>query len=372
MATRLILCGNTKENIHDTYEKYEKEFLMLKDGVSKSNLASKVGLSTEAIQELITKDLLKLEDDEYKPTFPILVGEDKKLLDQVVREALAKISGLTKKVDELKGYLKEKGWEDHLLPIFFSVILDDQAWDFFYSKGLIAPIWRKPRKTWNGYLWATEERAGFSCGTNNYCSGEYRYRLAVNWTYPLIELMRETSFSKLLWEHEDKVFKALAGKGESQTVEKLQQHGLLNERGKIIIPILRRSELSYLRQRFTKPIAQEVVAALDISLLEQRLSLNSSSAFCIAYHELMWMILDELVDEGMISLPEEKRLSPHEVGKRTLLIEEWIVIRVIGSLIKWQLAKAKERIKRIFGKTKGVSTFEGRIHGSSPLPGLHK
>ncbi|RJP46662.1 MAG: hypothetical protein C4584_01295 [Armatimonadetes bacterium] len=240
------------------------------------NLA--IAISDKQIQLLQKWRLLKIHNRKLKTAFPIInknqISQLRKCTQVVARKILQTIepdvSDFTNKIKQ------QKQINPYLL--FFSYIMDNLAWDHF-SKIKAMPDFDYKDGLWWGMIWGTSTPRSFFLGTNgyNYKGGN----LQVVWNYDLLPLLEP------LFLHPEKIPQALKG---------------------LTIPALFEQPKDPIYQsslKLSKKLAETVLAYLDLPNLTLEYKLpDIKQALIIIYHEIIWDILKEVEETGLLIRPK--------------------------------------------------------------------
>jgi hypothetical protein len=248
------------------------------------------------LEQLRSAGVLVLRDDKACTTFPILVGEEQrayaKLTGDVAQEAR---NVLSSEFATLLRMVDKRGWREWQYHFLWSQLFDSQfAWTEMMQRKIVPPLSHL-------IAWAIYPDHPFRSGTNYYPDNELRdHWLMVSWranganTVALVGGAWETIYG-------------LAADRSAMSNEdqaKLAELELVDDRGRLIIPILENGDplLDHLR----------LLAVRYVALLEQQVPLDSLMAltgvdrqytFAIAYHDISWDIVAEFVRGGLVEAP---------------------------------------------------------------------
>ncbi len=275
-----------------------------KEELSKMN----INVITSQIRLLELYNLLTVENGILTTAFPILdenqMGQIRKSTKQLAPELADFIEG---DVKELSSLIKEMNWKNNAYSILFAYIVDGIVWNDFYDRDLIhARSITKEHPFWAGQVWAFLPEREFSCGTNS--SSVEDYMLVVNWShnaYPTLGL-----FSKEKRKLDENSFVEFARNGrvnDEKIKETFMPFGIFDESGKLLIPVIEENnsnELYRISRRISQRIAGRVPELLSFEDLSKEYNFrDTEQSLIIIYHELMWDLMDELTDRGLIEKP---------------------------------------------------------------------
>ena len=256
-------------------------------------------------EQLRSDGLIAIRDGQTCTTFPILVNEAQatyaKVTHEIGEDALKVLSpdlvALTELVDE-------RGWKEWQYHFVWSQLFDSQfAWTEMMQRKLVPPLSHL-------IAWAIYPDHPHRSGTNYYPDSELRdHWLMVTWRPGAANTVALIGAS---WE----IIYGAALEGRSMSSEEratVADLGLVDDGGQLQIPVLRNGDplLDLLRS----------VAVRYIDFLEQRMPLDSLTVlsgvdrqytFAMAYHDISWGIVGQLVGSGHIDVPSAlKRGASH-------------------------------------------------------------
>ena len=251
--------------------------------------------------------LLQGEDEILRTGFPILDSSETECLRKATREAALIIgSGSEGEVHALKEVLRSEGYEKSSFTILFSYVLDDLVWDEMEEAGRI--LERKitiEKPFWAGFLWAICPPREFSCGTNS--STNQGAGLYLNWS----KIGRKLVFS--VYSDRDAYSYLLEdilkhGKVKNEkAITVFKDYSIFDSKGDLTIPVIvenTSNNLYRLCKMLAQKVAEQVVNALDIENLESELHIKDrGETMAVAYHEIMWDLLDYFESQRVIQKP---------------------------------------------------------------------
>ncbi len=290
--------------------------------------ASGVRALASQLELLVAWSLLTRADGQLSTAIPILDGAEADLLSERTGALAAALAEETApQVAELVETLAADGLAGHAYALVFSRVLDGGVWDFLGELSLLPPRGRSSRGApWSGEVWAYVS------------AGEREPRTS--------SLLRRAATVKISWVEELRplVVPLLSGPLSLQTLfgeflergrsvdpelrSKLVEYGIVGPGNEMLIPVLgpeRDDPVSLLCEGLVTRVAETVAAELDLEALAADLGLASEpQAMVIAYHELMWSLMDRYVESGAIELPraiaEPASARPGDVGALVVMI----------------------------------------------------
>jgi len=282
--------------------------LAARGGVTRSQLeVLGVSFSESQIALLKTWRLLKEEGDTLASLIPILGPEDTRRLRRRIQTAASAIAAeLHPAVSRLQTELGKTGRAHNAYTIIFSYVLDGLVWDEFEKHGVLdnrevtaeTPLW-------SGYVWALYPPRTFSPGTNTI--SDEGISLKVAWAEATLPKMRPfvadiPTLVRMFNDYKER------GRVEDERVrEVFGLFGLFDETGRFTIPVIAENDsnrLYKLAKTVAEGVAAEAPTLLDLPLLATEFGFRDErQALVVAYHELMWEILDRLEADGLVQRP---------------------------------------------------------------------
>jgi hypothetical protein len=282
--------------------------LAARQGTTRAELRTHdIPFTESQIALLKTYRLLDETQDTLRTTFPILGPEaTRKLRDEVQAVAPTLARRIAPQVRQLRDVLRETGRTKNAYSILFSYVLDGLVWDALERRQVLPP--RKitaEQPLWSGQVWAVYPPRSFSPGTNS--MSDHGVALKVTWTEGAIPRMVPfvadiPTLGRLLDDFENH--------GAARDARVRQVFGpfdLFDAAGHFTVPVIdeRASNALY---RSARAIAADVAAQapglLDLSRLVSDFGFRDrEQALVVAYHELMWDLMDQLEELGLAEKP---------------------------------------------------------------------
>lgn len=238
-------------------------------------------------------------------------------------------SQLEPDIRKLVALLDHGGRKRNAYTILFSYILDDLVWDKLSDRKRIGP--RKLTAEvplWAGELWAVYPPRSFSMGTNSV--SDKGISLKVNWTERAIPKMGPfvADIKTFLRMFDDYVEKGRVEDGDAVRV--FGPFALFDGTGHFTVPIITAKHgdpLYDLSDGIAQRVAQELPALLDLGALSKQFGFrDSKQALVIAYHEVMWDLMDHLEGEGIVQKPaafaDPDKARPTDIGDLVFIVRK--------------------------------------------------
>lgn len=199
----------------------------------------------------------------------------------------------------LVDFLKQQKYQDNAYSILFSYVLDGEIWKSFNSYEEL-----KSAATWDGECWAFYFPRNFNSGTNTYYN-----EFSICWTkkqpeFVWRELDHKTFIEPFLVEYKKN------GKIISPDIfEKALSLGIIFEDGSLHIPVINSkddNQLNIYSNRIIDVIVQYFSHSNIIPVFQQKFGINHNQqklACTMLYHEVMWDLIDLLINDKVIQYP---------------------------------------------------------------------
>ncbi len=292
--------------------------------------AAGISFTESQIVLLKTWKVLEEKDALLRTAFPVMNADQTlRLRDKSRIAAHSLIDSLRADVVDLTRQLKALGRQQNAYTILFSYVLDHIVWDMFREKKILdARNLTIENPLWTGEIWASYPKRAFSCGTNTI--SEKGIGLSVNWTERAIPKMVPFVAD---WKNFGRIFEDYVAKGrvENEEAKKIfAPYHLFDASGRFTVPIIDATENNALHQvsvRIARRVADEAPAALNLDSLTKEFGFrDTKQTLVIAYHELMWDILDGLESEGLIRKPiafsNPEKAEPKDIADLVFIVRE--------------------------------------------------
>lgn len=249
---------------------------------------------------LIEGNVLISTDQKYSLTFPVIVGENRKAMADIVTKAAEELSPFVESIiNKLK--LELKGREHILFHILWSRVIDEIWTDAF---SLSFPGEKLPH-----VLWVIYPEHSFTVGTNYY-NLPGGGSIALTWNHNFTEHL--TAFDDLRFELHQAAWKKEIT--NIQAKEKMKEFGIFDMHGSFSVFSYKRSDkLDQILTNLTKEYASEVSEIYDYMALSEKFDVPSDELFVIVLHETAYAVFEKLYESGKLQIPE---ILLHEDSKK--------------------------------------------------------
>lgn len=291
--------------------------------------AEGIEFAESQIQLLKSYRLLRKDGGILQTTFPIIDEDKTQRLRKYTKAIAFKLTeSLRLDVAKLTGLLKSIHRENNTYSILFSYVIDGLIWTRFSEKGLT-----KEREIttetpfWDGEVWAIYPPRDFSSGTNSI--SDQGISLNVNWSEQTIPKMKPfvSDWKNLLKMFEDYVEK---GKVEDQNaIEVFAPFNLFDSSGCFTIPIIEEKEgnpLYDISSSISEILSGRVTELVDLGELQESFGFrDEEQTLIIVYHELMWDLIDNLEETGLIKKPvafaDPEKAKPEDIADLIFIVK---------------------------------------------------
>lgn len=302
--------------------------LAARRGISREELEKKTPFTESQIALLKTFRLLEERNGTLTTAFPILNPEETRQLRRRTQAAAPRLAEmLAPDIRLLTQELRAIGREANAYTILFSYSVDGLVWNEFEQRSLvdIREI-TASKPLWAGEIWALHPPRAFASGTNSI--SEEGVSLKVNWTEGAIPRMLPfvADITTLLQMFND--YRTEGSVVHQRVREVFGPFDLFDEEGRFTIPVIVEDESSPL-YRSARAIAEAVAAAapalLNLASLTEAFGFRDErQALIVAYHELMWDVMDHLEAEGLVRKPaafaEPERAAPSDIADLVFIV----------------------------------------------------
>lgn len=251
-----------------------------------------VNYSQSQIMLLHIGGFLKYREKRWVTTMPIF---DKKETDSIRSFSKQIAERLYHKMEnDYHRFLEElsrNGHEENAFSLMFSYLLDGKAWNKISPNKQVLGNYA----TWTGVIWAMyEPRQHQKIGTNGFGA------LRLNWTDSLAHHPNR----QIMLDFQNEFIKN--GKvTDTNLIEQLYRFGVVDQSGKITIPIINESEVNEFNticdiiiEKLVSTVEDNIEPFMKIADIQ-----NKELSTVIFYHELIWDLMDLLQENRLITMP---------------------------------------------------------------------
>lgn len=276
--------------------------LSLKNGLTRKQLDSlKIPYVRSQLLLLESYHLINKTDGIYKTTIPILDAEQTSRLRKQSQFTASKIySEIEKECRDLVAYLANQNRLNNAYSILFSYVLDGLIWAQFEKEGIVEE-W-DTTGIWSGNYWFLTPKRVVDCGGTNYSTKE---NFAFKWNWSYSEKVTEGLWNKNI----EALFPFAQGNTipNKEIINEFADYGFFDKDLRLTIPVINEKENNDLHSLSLKIIDRLLLtfkAKTDVEQLKTSYQFsNSSETVVVFYHEVMFDLMDLLIEKQIIQLP---------------------------------------------------------------------
>ena len=279
--------------------------LALKNGLTRKQLDSlKIPYTRSQLFLLETQRLLNVEKNIYKTSIPILDSvQTVNLRKQSQLIANDIYTEIEKPCRDLITYLSEQNRSNNAYSILFSYVLDGLIWNQFEKENIMDE--RSETGIWSGNYWFLTPKRSFSCGgTNSWSDDEKGLQFSWNWS-------ETENITDGLWEANiDSLFSLVQGNtvANKEIIDEFGKYGFFDEKLNLTIPVINEKSnntLCLISNNIITKLFSTFLAKVNIDALKTLYKFkDDSETIVVFYHELMFDLMDLLLEKQVIQLPK--------------------------------------------------------------------
>ena len=254
------------------------------------------------LQKLQNGKLIRKVGPRYRLNFPAIVGKKQTELKKLVESTALKLLPASEKMtQEVATHLK--GHEEMLYHLIWSIIMDGPvAWDTLENE-LIKQL-KKADASISGTIWMAYPNHPYRAGTNTY-NDLKNGAVKITWslTTPIPPTVHE-----IIKRYESELFQSVTtGRPveDQRASQALAKYGLVDEEGigrvYLIDPS---SQMAQTFGKISRKFGTEVMTHLDVQQAARMLGVTPVQALIIVYHELCYVLLEQLAAKKILQVPE--------------------------------------------------------------------
>jgi hypothetical protein len=276
--------------------------LSLKNGLTRKQIDSlKIPYVRSQLLLLESYHLINKTDGIYKTAIPILDSEQtarlRKQSQFIANEIYPEIE---KECRNLVTHLANQNRLNNAYSILFSYVLDGLIWTQLEKDGMVERM--DTSGIWSGNYWFLTPRRAVDCGGTNYSTKE---NFAFKWNWSHSEKVTEGLWNKDI----EALFPFAQGKTipNKEIINEFADYGFFDKNSHLTIPVINEKENNDLYSLSMKIIDRLLLtfkAKTDVEQLKTSYGFNNSSeTVVIFYHEIMFDLMDLLLENQVIQLP---------------------------------------------------------------------
>lgn len=256
--------------------------------------------------------LISKTKGKWKTTIPILDKEQTNSLRSLSKEIAESMYAKTKAdFISLTQTITDMGFKNNALSLVFSYLLDGRMWT-----KLVLFEDANNHTSWSGCYWVLyEPRNNLACGTNGFGEQNLILTYINSGIAPGNNIMDRcadeiTKFGKIT---------------DTQLISQLKPYGLIDNNGNVLFPIIKKQQDSF--HQITEKLVNSISTELknNCGSLTTRYGIyNEKVAMVILYHEVMWNLVDNLIQDKVISIPaifKDEKVNKNRLNEVLFFIE---------------------------------------------------
>ncbi|GHU95149.1 hypothetical protein FACS1894156_4290 [Bacteroidia bacterium] len=276
----------------------------MRNGLTQKDLDSlKIPYTQSQLLLLRSQRLVQRQQRVYKTSVPILDEEQTIKLRKQSRFVAKQIfQGIEKNCNELVIYLSKNNRSKNAFSILFSYVLDGLIWNKLEKEKLIEE--RDGTNIWSGSYWFLTPKRPFECGTNSMSAGR-NHKLSINWTNQSQDLLNNlfnANCDEFLYELEKKNTITAA-----KLIEEFKPFGFFDKNNHLTIPVINENSSDTLFSLSNHIVDKILSAFIKTTNTEELKTIyhfkDNNESIVIFYHEVMWDILNLLLENQTIQIP---------------------------------------------------------------------
>lgn len=276
--------------------------LSLKNGLTRKQIDSlKIPYVRSQLLLLESYHLINKTDGIYKTAIPILDSEQTARLRKQSRSTANKIyPEIENECRNLVTHLANQNRLNNAYSILFSYVLDGLIWTQLEKEGIVERM--DTAGIWSGNYWFLTPRRAVDCGGTNYSTKE---NFAFKWNWSHSEKVTEGLWNKNI----EALFPFAQGNTipNKEIINEFADYGFFDKDSRLTIPVINEKENNVLHSLSLKIIDRLLItfkAKADFEQLKTSYQFsNRSETVVVFYHEVMFDLMDLLIEKQIIQLP---------------------------------------------------------------------
>lgn len=276
--------------------------MSLKKGLTRKQLDSlKIPYVRSQLLLLESYHLINKTDGIYKTAIPILDSEQTaRLRKQSQLTASYIYPEIEKECRALVAHLANQNRLNNAYSILFSYVLDGLIWTQFEKEGIVEK-W-DTSDIWSGNYWFLTPKRDVDCGGTNSLTKE---NFTFKWNWSESEKVTDGLWNKNI----EALFSLVQGNTipNKEIINEFADYGFFDKDSRLTIPVINEKENNDLYSLSIKIIDRLLLtfkAKTDVEQLKTSYGFNNcSETVVVVYHEVMFDIMDLLIEKQVIQLP---------------------------------------------------------------------
>lgn len=278
-------------------------------GATKAQIQQAIGQPVLTSQLVLLQDwrLLRRSGEVYTTSIPVLGPEKIGQLREQMRNLASNIApAIRPDVEQIVSDLKQRNLSDHLYSVLFSYVLDGLTWNQLSEIKAVPEMQiTASHPFWDGTFWALYPSRSAQPGTNSNDNGGIT--LLMTWTDPVESQLNTLQGTPSLMPV---LQRAAHGDCQHLSIEDVahNQWDLGRPDGSCALPVIHENANDPVYVAGVR-IAKQIASAVQASNFQTLIGggVTQQQAHLIEGHELMWEVLDALVEQGIVRQPSVLR-----------------------------------------------------------------
>ena len=256
------------------------------------------------LEKLQEGNVIKQTNGRYFLAFPAIVGGKRAKLQQIIEQTVAQLMPTAKDaVKQLRHHLNQQ--PEMLFHVLWSIVMDSVAWQTVQTE--FNSQFNKDKVSLEGVGWLMYPSHPYDCGTNTYNDLQIG---TVKITWSMTTALTPSApwvLHETIKKYDIQLMQSLTT-GQpiknQQVRQDLAQYGLVDDIGQLTAYIIDpNSQAAQTYWKLGLEFGRKAMTHLDIQKIADILDVTLKQAVVIAYHELCYEILKQLVEKGTIRVP---------------------------------------------------------------------
>lgn len=338
-------------------------------GATESELKA---LGINDLQERLTQleqvNLIEKAEGRYQLAFPAIVGQKRVALQKYAEQVAKQLLPFGERmIEQIRPYLQDR--EEMLYHVLWSDIMDMPiAWNS--ARVVMNKQVESGDTSIDNKVWLLYPSHRFRVGTNYYSTSSSSKCITWNRNTP-----RPNTIHRIISRYESDLVDAVKKNCPIKSVdakESLSKYGLVDKAGRVQIYTLEsNSKEVEVYMNLGTEFGQQTMNYLDVPKVAVMLDVSPGMAFVIAYHEVCWQLLQDLVEKKVLTVPNIVAKADADPKDAYQLVSLIMMSKVTYPFLETEMSQEeKATIKRFNEIKKKILSGEKYFNLSTPVDGL--
>lgn len=338
-------------------------------GATESELrALEINDLQERLLQLEQVNLIRKVGDQYQLAFPAIIGQKRAKLQEYAEQVAKQLLPFGEKmIEQIRPYLKER--EEMIYHVLWSDIMDGPlSWNTAMVE-MDKQVKSGDTSIYNK-IWLLYPSHPFRVGTNSYNTSSGHLRITWSHNTPSPNVIR-----RIISQYESELVRAIEEKRpiiSAGARSALGKYGLVNGAGTIQVYTLKSdTKAAKVYMKLGTEFGQQTMNYLDMPKVTDMLDVSPGVAFVIAYHEICWQLLQNLVEKKVLIVPDIVARAGEDPNDAYQLVSLAIVPKAMYPFLKTEMSKEEKATIQRFDEIKQkVLAGEGYFNLSTPVDSM--